>query len=302
MKTTFIGLVLMLMSFSVAEDDVLIGASFSGTVRTDVLTMSSQYGSFKAQRILMHRSSKRIKAKYFAFKSPTQSVPERFNKWKQGKKIIMYASAAYIAPTARKPEGLTIDNGIVVNSTFVSGEMEALVIVEAVGGVRISNIEDGNLNIYNPKKESVDINDMFERSRFINWAKDKYATCFQTHLLAYRDNGMERLKTDAVHGRVRQRERRMLALCQDGSEVFHVIYNIPDDNVYMYDAAKAIRDNVNASSGLGGLGMSLIALANLDVGAQDVFQLYDERGYALSGFTGPVDLREATNLLVYYYE
>lgn len=302
MKIIFSSVVLMLMSFSFPHNKAPIGRSFNDTVSTDVLSMSSQYGNFKAQRIVMNRSSKRIKAKYFAFKSSLQSVPARFNEWKRGKSIIMYASAAYISPDARLPEGLTVDNGRVVNSTFVSGEMDALVIVEAVGGVRISNIEDGNLNIYNPDKERVDLNDMFERGRFIRWAKDKNATCFQTHLLCYRDNGVEHLKTDAVYGRVRQRERRMLALCQDGNQVYHVIYNIPDHNVYMYDAAKAIKDNVNASSAQGGLGMSLIALANLDVGAQDVFQLYDERGYALSGFTGPVDLNKATNLLVYYYE
>lgn len=293
----------LIMSLMVlTSTSILCQVSFNGTVRRDVITMNSRGSNFTAQRVILHRGSKRIKAKYFAFKTSTKSVSERYQEWCRGKQVVLYSSAAYIDARAYIPEGLTIDNGVSVNENFVFGKMDGLVIIEAVGGVRISNIEDRNLTIYDPLAENIDLNSPYDRNSFVDWAVRKRATCFQTHLLAYRSQGKEMLKIDPINGRVRERERRMLALCMSGSDVYHVIYNIANHYVYMYDAAAAIKGNVNAPVSQGGLGMSLVALVNLDVGAQDVFQLFDESGSGIHTFKGPVHINRATNLLVYYYE
>jgi hypothetical protein len=249
--------------------------------------------------ISMRREGNKIKAKYFATPDRLgKSVYNRYLDFKSKyKNIILVSSGTYMDQSLTTPEGLTIDNGIPVNETLIYGKMDALVIVQATGGVVVSNLVDGDLTLMdkcnNAPNRKFDIrNSTWDKDDFIEWAKCTEATVFQTHLLVYKNQ----LKISSFNSSNKSQERRFLAVGKEDGEVKHVIVHCPAHSTLYEGAFKAFGFLTNFK------GMEVTFMINLDTGYQDVFELYNRDGSLNKTITGKEQLSRAVNLLTYYFQ
>ena len=264
------------------------GEAFSG----DLLMNGTKIGYV----IALSRASQHIKAKYFAYKDNGMVVHDRYDNWRAGKNIVLISSGAYGTTFngTDKPVGLTMDNGNDVNLNL-DPKMDGLIIVEAVGGIRASNIQDADLTYKkNGADKTVNIKDYYQRNAFLSWCRTEKATTFQTHLLIYKDQ----LKFTQSGGNVA--ERKLLVLTKDKSgNVFHFIVYSKDYQFTLYDMA------YNTLQMFSTYGYQVIAAANLDTGGVDVLatsnELYDCSNAAILGKTNDAR-RNMTNMLAYYFE
>jgi|GEM_PF-795084 len=245
--------------------------------------------------IWMSRKSRRLKAKYFAYKQDGKSVIDRYNTWRKGRSIVAITSGAYgtgFNDITDIPVGLTIDNGIMVNKNLDLSK-DALVIVEAVGGIRMTNIEDGRLTIQDDGSKVLDLNNYFHRGQFISWAKKKEATVFQTHLLIQNNT----LKVHYNSSKSRALRKVLVLSKSRNGEIFHVIYNLQQARYTLQEIAQKILLHQTS------LGMKVIMAANLDTGGSNVIgtggAAKDCNGHYLEG---PSKRSNLTNALVYYHE
>ncbi len=238
----------------------------------------------------LYRTGKNIKAKYFAYKQNGQSIYERYNDWKKGKKIISYCAGPYTTRDYSKPQGLTIDNGNIVNRN-IDEKLDGLIIVEAVGGVRVVDLEKPSsecINLVSIGRSLNPRNSSVEKNQFINWARYESATVFQTNLMY--------MKNDKKFGNVYETaRRRIFVLAYHGGEVVHIIFNITID-VSLTDISKEIYSYLNRKN------VRVIGILNFDTGSYDIFQVFNQNGYEDNHLHGTVSVRKAQNLMVYYYD
>ena len=168
--------------------------------------------------------------------------------------------------------------------------MDGLVIIYATGGIVVSDIDEANLYLGSLNKK-IDPRSYLDRAQLVKWAESEEATIFQTQLLAYKNN----LRLVPNQARTESAERRILALATDSqSQLFHIIFNVTK-GVYLGDITKAIFNYLNDND------MSVVAMLNLDTGAYNILNLFNEQGQS-TGIHGSTNLEKASNLLVYYYE
>jgi len=248
--------------------------------------------------VYMLRSGDRIRAKYFAAKSNSgDTVYERYRKWNNANQGIVLVSSGTYWNDDYIPDGLTIDNGVIVNNTIMKGKMDALTIVYATGGIVVSNLKDGNLKLSGGGVRSNREFDLRGNSKdlydFINWAKKVEATVFQTHLLAYDNN----LKISSYDSNPKERERRFLAVGKnEDGDIIHLIVHRPK-YASLYDSARKTKDFLNDF-----VDMNVIFMINLDTGNQDVFELRNWNCSVNKSIKGKKPLDKAANLLVYYFK
>ncbi len=284
----------LLCSFTVGHSSALRKAYAA----SEVEVTSSKFGNKVYKMITMNRTNQRVKAKYFAFKEGGLSVYQRYQKWKTGKDVVLISSGTYIDYESYKqanylPEGLTIDNGKVVNEK-TTDKFDGFVIVYATGGIAVANIKEQNVNITcNGQQKSFDIkNKPFDRQEFIQCAKDVEATTFQTHLLAFKNQPKV-----GLNGSQNKASRRFLAACKTEGVLYHVIVHTDEEQTLSQaalDAFKFLKEYKEMDE--------IIFMVNLDTGMQNVFELYDANGTKRSDILGKTPAENATNLLVYYYE
>ena len=260
--------------------------------------------------ISMKRSGKRVRAKYFAYKLNGQEIYQRYNNWKSGKDVILYTSGTYMdysfdAKTA-KLKGLTVDNGKIVNGNLAKSqktgkdEMDGLVIVYPHGGIAVSNLKERNLKLSGGNANPNKLYDLRGSSsdlyQFKEWAKSQRATVFQTHLLAFKDKLQFEYNVNKTEN---PRERRFLAIgYAPNGDVMHCIVHKPE-HASLYEASKKVLNFLNERKR-----MEVLALLNLDTGAQDVVQIYTKSGNVNNMITSTNNqtIYNARNLLVYYFE
>ena len=244
---------------------------------------SSKYGH--AVIFLRGESNNRIKAKYFA-----EDAYNSYVKWKTGKDIVMISSGAYStgwSSSTDTPVGLCVDNGTIVNRN-IEDKLDGLVIVEAVGGIRVSDIDNKDLYLQSIDKK---VSPRDDRYLLLNWGADQNATIFQTHLLAYTDG----LRIDAYKSSKSTARRRLLVLGYFNGKLFHAIFHITQ-NVTLYQAADDVmKTMIN-------MGVEVVSVLNLDTGGYDILEVYDDYRQKIPYIKGGVDKSKATNLLIYYYE
>lgn len=259
---------------------------------SDVDISTYPYKGKTYHTITLNRSKKRVKAKYFAYKDGNTTVYDRYKKWKVGRDIILVSSGTYMDYyNQTKPDGLTIDNGIPINRKL--NDFGALVVVYATGGVVVADIMNENINMRcGSQYESFNLQNSYERSKFIDCAQDVEATTFQTHLLVFEDE----LKIYS-NSSPAKRERRFLAACYYGDQLYHVIVYV-SEYVTLLDATREVYDFLKQGREYD----EVVFMVNLDTGMQDVFNVYDTQGNAYDYPKGPLELSKAVNLLVYYYE
>lgn len=260
---------------------------------------SEPYGIIK-----MPRKGNRVKVKYFASKNYNgTSVADRYRSWSVGKNIVTYSSGTYMnscIASQAQPVGLCIDQGVIVSENPTPDNLDGLMIVYATGGMAATNLDEGNLSITfgDGTKQIVDIrHNAYDLATFKKWAKEQEATVFQTHLFVYKDKLL--VKDGANPTR---QERRFLAVCKlDNGDIVHYIINMPTASDIFNGGKKALsylKDHEEVNE--------VIFMINLDTGCQDVFTLYNADGqeHTSRHFQGGdrIDLRNASNILVYYYE
>jgi hypothetical protein len=258
-------------------------------VRSSVLHNNEMY---KAVYMRRSASGNKIKVKYFGARDENgTSVANRFATWCVGKNIICLSSGGYMDNT-QTPVGLCIDNGTIVNRTIK--DYDGLIIVYATGGMVASNLDNADLTLQGPdipagKKFDVR-NSAMDRQLFLNWCESQFATVFQTHLLAFKD------QLEIKNVIQTPRERRFLAVGKEGNEVVHAIVHSPSPTS-LYEGSRRTLEFLNSYKN-----MEVIFMINLDPGDQDVFFLLDENGKVDNTIQGTRSLADAANLLVYYYE
>jgi hypothetical protein len=247
----------------------------------------------------MSRKDNRVKVKYFAAKDGNTSVYNRYKDWAVNKRIVAYSSGTYMTLCDNinyaVPVGLCIDNGRIVNEQL-KDDLDGLLIVYATGGLVATNLKSGNLNITKTDGTNAQLDirgNSYQRTEFIDWAQEKEATVFQTHLFAYNNQ----LKIEP-NSSPKIAPRRFLAACKIGSDIFHYIINLPNAATLYNGAKKAfdyLKDYEDAD---------VVFMINLDPGCQDVYKVFNQNGTMSTdkNFCGSRDISEAANLLVYYYE
>jgi hypothetical protein len=230
------------------------------------------------------RKSGRIKAKYFA----TNAV-SNYTQWRPYNDVVLVCSGAF-TNDYETPMGITIDGGKLVNK-LVDTKMDGLVVVYPNGGIAISNLEDGNLRYGSPEIVA-DLRSYRDLQGFINWAAQEKATVFQTQLLAF-DN---ELKLDVNKARTSAAQRRLLVIAKNPmGEVLHLIYNITTPE-YLGDAASNVLRYATLERGL-----TVVGMLNLDTGAEDILEVYNDYGFKVTEPAGPVPVANAVNLVAWTY-
>ena len=271
---------------------------FSGYDDKYVNIVTVDYKKEKIIMVNMLMDEGRVKAKYFAAKDNNgNSVYERYKHWEKGKNVIVISSGTYLNYMG-EPDGLTIDDGVIVNNVL-SEKFDALVVVNNTGGISVSSLKEANLTIKcNTENKVFDLRKSWDKTLFCQCAKDQEATVFQTHLLVYKDvlkfgaNPLECYNCGAA------RERRFLAVCKDeNNKTVHLIIHLPSAST-LYDATKKVFDFLKVYADM----KEVTFMVNLDVGAQDVFQMYDKNKTVLNNVQGRLDPSYAHNLLAYYFQ
>jgi len=270
----------------------------------DVRKFTQTYQGVNYQVIEINRKPNRVKAKYFAYKEGNLTISERYNAWKKegDKNIVLVSSAGYMDYYSHDiPEGLTIDNGNVVNGKL-SNNYGGLVVNynggAQEGGIAVVDIKKSYAKIYcNGSQQQYNLNNSYDCQQYISCAKNMQATAFQTHLLAY-DNILRVYN----NGSSNKAERRFLAAAyrtdEDGERrLYHIIVNVPTAGTLVERTTQTynfIKSSLECDE--------IIYMINLDTGMQNVYSVYDTNGNEDSYMKGTTEVKKAANLLVYYYD
>ncbi len=194
----------------------------------------------------------------------------------------------------RTTVGLTIDAGVLVNATLEP--FDGLVIVYETGGVVLSNLDEANLTVVGnpvPQGKKLDIrNSTTDLELFIEWAKNQRATVFQTHLLVHRNKLAIAPNAPTPP---RKEDFWQWVPCAVNWYMPSLIPAAP-----MQRFTKLHKRTLEFLQSF--RTMNVMFMINLDPGAQDVFQLYDEHGVKSPFIQGPIPLEKAANILAYYFE
>jgi hypothetical protein len=267
------------------------------------LSYYSQYVDLKGDRlygsdeplwlILINKYEDRIKTKYFASAGGYGSISDKFNAWKENKKIIMYASGSYTGGLASTPVGLTIDNGILVNRNIEQKGYDGLVVVFPSGKIDVLNLKF-TLTLDNGTRQYDIQHNEFDKNDFISWAIAARFTVFQTHLLVFKNQ----LCFSQFGSSIATASNRRFLACgiNSNNQTINVIINDLHRGT-LYERSRIALDILQNQEGL-----NVAWMINLDTGAKDVFQGFNEQGLYLTHYTGTTPLSSAINLIVYYYD
>lgn len=278
-----------------AIEEVQCHELYDGNVRTnDVMVDGQVIGS----SIWFNRSSKRVKAKFFAFKQDGQSVYQRYEKWRDGKTVLLMSNGSYGSGWSNSgvPHGLTVDHGNVVNRT-VSNQMDGLIIVSPDGGIRCYDLDRSDLQLPSLGFDRLDIRrSVADRVKLLNWATTEQVTMFQSHLLVH--NNQIRVGNNGSRNEAR---RRVLMLVRDESnELYQVVFYFKGKGFTLYDCAHSILKYYQRQR------YDVLAMINLDTGGYDVLSSgKDIRTCKNELITGSISRSFATsltNLLAFHYE
>ena len=259
-----------------------------------VKVKSYTYNGTEFHFAFISRSGDHAKAKYFASTQNGLSVPKRFAQWRTGKNMVAYLCPNYLAAPGIS-EGLTIDDGRIVNNSLINNRMDGLLIVYATGGIVAVNLKDCDLTIdgnngrkYDLRKSAIDLAD------FMSWAMKNNATVFQTHLLVYK-NKLLVSDTNSSPGTM---PRRLLVVGHDTlGNIVHIIVNSADQAT-LYKAAASVYNIIAEQKLL----KDIAFMINCDSGIGDVARVFHQNKSLDSDFEGRAGVENAYSLLAYYWE
>ncbi len=305
---------------------------FNGDVKVNNLKVDGDtagYSVWLNRKNSNENRQSRIKAKYIARKIDNTTVADRYRSAKKGKKMILCCAGGYMSdcssPTT--PIGLCVDDGNIVNRTFgtdASGkDMNAIVIVEAIGGIRVKDIRKGiNLVSLNRKVFIRQCND--DLNTFLKWCISENVWLFQTHLLAYD----KELNVDTNMHTISGAKLILAAVIDSNNDIYHVFFSFPQVQKSFgfsqgqqssgflqtfFNLPKQLLPqrktlpSPNLTEGifnyLNEKNVEIVWMINLDAGFSDFFQVYDESGNeCINVESKGCTFENTVNLLCYYYE
>jgi hypothetical protein len=227
-----------------------------------------------------------VKVAYFA----SGKAYERYTSFAKnvGNSDCILATTGGFTNAQKQPEGLTIDNGKMVNAVL-KPERHALVIVEKDGNMRVENLKKGFL-LPSTQRQIDPLSSLRDYSALVSWAKTSGATLFQTQLLAHNNQALIELSKAPNQ----LRERRLLVMISDQNGAFHnVIFSI-NVNKNLAVITEEIFEVMKLRN------KKVEAILNLDVGSYNILRVMDANGKEVSALRGPVSIYKATNLVVFY--
>ncbi len=257
--------------------------------------------------VKLNMTNQRVKVKYFASKDANSSlsVYQRFSDWAFNKKLILVSSGTYYYYPDKKnrdkntarPVGICIDNGNIINKT-TDDNLDALALIYSSGKIAVENLNSKVISVKDASGNPLNLNlsNALDKNLFYKWATDVKATIFQTHLFAYKGNLLV-----APNANTFKDYRRFLAAgINNNNETVQYIINLPFNSTIL-EGSKYALDYLKTSENL----KEISFLINLDTGAQNALETYHPKtGDKLSNsnFSGVKDIKDAINLIVYYYQ
>lgn len=261
----------------------------------------AEFGIFQFEKekygvVKMSNKNNSLKVKYFAFKYNNKTISKRYHEWQLNKNIICFSSAAYMdGPNEKiaKPKGLCIDQGRIINNNLIKGELDGLVMVYPSGKMAVHNLKNGSIQYDkgDGKQSKVDPSNIFQMTRFIEWAKEQEITIFQTHLFYHKNQNL------IVQSNGKLAARRFLAVGKDETgELKYYIINAKQRLTLSAAAEKTVR-YLRSFENLS----SIEYLINLDTGGQDIFSVNDNTGRKTNypELKGETEINLAVNLIVF---
>jgi hypothetical protein len=276
---------------------VLMAAAFSGycynapldsIIPSELIQIyTKKHKGTKYQIVQMSRKNNLIKTYYMPNEGNFENLTARYLDFKETHpNIVAFTSGGFMIGTGLGlylPEGLTIDNGQIINERMA--DFDGLVISFPSGAMAVYDLDEDNIktDIGNFKIRS-NPRDLFA---FKNWAKTNSVTIFQTFLLAY-DNVLQIdaagcLKCDKM-------PTRFLIVSKDKSgEIFHyIVERDRESSETLFQSASDVFDLFQKE------GISVDRMINLETGMHNAFS------FEKASIAAPKD--HLLNLLVYYYE
>lgn len=256
--------------------------------------------------IKLYLKNERIKVKYFASKDESDTpIIQRYNDWGFNKKMVLVSSGTYYYYPNKNnrnkntalPVGICVENGKIINKT-VEKNLGGLSMVYPSGRIIVQNLNDKFISVTqkNGGQQKLDLNDPFDKSIFFKWAEDVHATIFQTHLFAFQNRYLVGNNSNNFKDL-----RRFLASCtNEKGEAIHYVLNLPF-NTTILEGSKIVLTYLKNTERV----KDIHFLINLDTGAQNCLITYNPKnGQPLENpnFSGTKQIKEAINLLAYYYE
>lgn len=229
-----------------------------------------------------------ISVTYHSGNSLGKSPYERAQADNRHKEMILQTTAAYAGDFALSTQlGVAMEQGMLINKNL-EPHMEGLVLVQE-GGLQILGLHQPQY--FAPLQRTLDLRNVYDRTRLLAWAEREKSGIWQTHLLAF---GQALQITRA--GRKKVADRKLLAVVtKDGKEqvaLFHFARS-----VYLYDAAKMTLDYLQTMEGI-----QVQGIVNLDTGVHNVLELAQEVEDCEVSTLGKDDPEEAANLLTFSYK
>ncbi|MBL7813743.1 MAG: hypothetical protein JNL70_01970 [Saprospiraceae bacterium] len=227
-----------------------------------------------------------VKATYFA----SGKAYDRYSAFakKVGNSDCILATTGGFTNAQHQPEGLTIDNGKMVNAVL-KPERHALVIVEKDGNMRVANLKHG-VWLPNLQRQVDPLSSLRDYSALIAWAKGNGVTLFQTQLLAH--NHQPLIEISKAPNQLR--ERRLLVMVSDNNGTQHNVIFSVNVNKNLAVITEEIFDVMRTR------GKKIEAILNFDVGSYNILRVMDAAGKEVAALRGPVSIYKATNLVVFY--
>jgi hypothetical protein len=228
-----------------------------------------------------------IKTHYIPNEGTFENLTARYNDFKEKHpKIVAFTSGGFMMETGLGkylPEGLTIDNGQIINERMAN--FDGLVIRFPSGAMAVYNLDEDHIktDIGNFKIRS-NPRDLFA---FKNWAKTNGVTIFQTYLLAY-DNELQIHSEGCLN--CEKMPTRFLILSKDKSgEIIHyIVERDRQSSETLFQSTSDVFDLFQKE------GISVDRMINLETGMHNAFS------FEKASIAAPKD--HLLNLLIYYYE
>ena len=257
--------------------------------------------------VKLNMTNQRVKVKYFASKDANSnlSVYQRFSDWAFNKKLILVSSGTYYyypnknnrdKNTAR-PVGICIDNGNIINKT-TDDKLDALAMIYSSGKIAVENLKNKTISVKDASGNPINLNldNALDKNLFYKWATDVKATIFQTHLFAFKGNLLVGQNSNAY----KDYRRFLAAGINSNNETVQYIINLPFNSTIL-EGSKYALEYLKSNENL----KEISFLINLDTGAQNAMETYHPKtGDKLnnSNFSGIKEIKDAINLIVYYYQ
>lgn len=255
--------------------------------------------------IKLNMKNEKIKLKYFASKSEMgEPIMDRFNEWSFNKNLVLFSSETYYFypnknnrnKNSALPVGLCFDNGIAINKV-IDPKLDGLVLLYPSGHIVVENLKNNSITFKRKQGPiSFNLKDQYDRMAFFKYAQDMKATVFQTHLFVH-DN---KLLIGTNANSYKDYRRFLAGTVSDSGDLTYYVINLPFN-------ATILEGSVKAQQYLKSIEKvkNISFLINLDTGAQNTLNVFHPKTGKLlenANFSGTKQLKDAINLLAFYYE